>query len=178
MKNIDILIFCCLMILAACKSDPALVRIPAVDSTPPTLRWELHNESAMPNAVITEFKESSNITTIHRADKVHLYLVAEDLESGIRHAILTGQFDYLCIDPSAPDQGTNSHGSIPGQTIHLDMLTLQALKEWKLDGNWLLSNFECGAGYDYSKGKFELSGLAINPLKDTSISSLTIQVLP
>ena len=141
--------------LVACKSYPALVRIPSADTTPPALKLGTDNESATPNAVITEFKESTNVTPIHRADKVHLYLVAEDMESGIRHAILTGQFDYLWIDPSAPDQVTNSHGSIPGQTIHLDMLTLQSLKEWILDGNRLLANFECGTGLDYSKGKFE-----------------------
>lgn len=181
MKNIYCLfLLLLLMSMNACKNDPALVNIPGQDGSKPILYWELMIEtqgSGGPKMSTNTFKDPRNVTTLHRSDNAHLYLIADDHESGIRHASLGGEFDFLCLNPQKTVEGTNSHGSVPGQAINFDMMTTKAHRQWRLDGNKLLCNFECGTGYEYSKGKFEIKGVAVNQLKDTSTSVLTIQVI-
>ncbi len=176
------LILVMLGVMIACKqTDPSLTHIPKTDSTNPTLEWVLDIETAGaqgPVKATQTFKETNNIVSIKRTDKVHLYLLSNDNESGIVYSELKGEFDYLCIDPNVPEKGANSHGSIPGNYIAFDEMKIQAHKSWKLDGYRLLNNFSCDGEYTYSRGKFVLEGEAINHLKDTGKSNLVIQVLP
>lgn len=176
---LTIVIIC---LLTACKqTDPSLTYIPKSDGTKPMLEWLLDIETIGPQGPVTatqSFKETNNIVSIKRSDKAHLYLVSTDSESGIIYSVFKGEFDYLCVDPKAPEKGANSHGSLPGNYIAFDEMKVQAHKSWKLDGYRLLNNFSCDGEYAYSRGKFILAGEAVNHLKDTSKSNLVIQVLP
>lgn len=172
----------CIIAWSSCKNtDAALVSIPSKDGTKPALKWELEIETMGDkgsNTSVMTLDKEQNIAIIHKTDKAQIYLVSTDEESGIVHSALAGEFDFLCLDPNKSDQGTNSHGTIPGNSIDFAMLKIQGMRSWKLDGYRLLSNFECGAGYNYSKGKFELNGMAVNHLKDTARTQLSIQVIP
>jgi hypothetical protein len=183
MKQSMLPVLLCLPLLALffqacqpCCTDPLIVKIPNNDATPPTLRWEVAVLSQTPSGPIssmTMYSESVTNISVKTTDKVDVYLVARDVESGVKKMSMKGGFGYTCIPPGG---GTTIavDGYVPEKSMDFSALTTCGLKEWKVSTEALNVSLSCPNNGMLSGAMIGITGNGEN--FKGGVSSLTLNV--
>lgn len=85
--------------LAGCLKPIPRVVIPAADTTPPTLTWQLYN---MQTKERREIAQDGQTFDIPASDQFVVTVAAEDLNSGVKELTLSGKVQFKC------EQGTQA----------------------------------------------------------------------
>lgn len=185
MKKVHLLLGCALLLFAGCGGsgssscgDPALVAIPATDSSAPELTWYVTQASETPSgpvSAITPYTGSEVNVSADPTDEVKVYLVARDEQSGIAQVSMSGTFGQTCSTPSGPIAAS---GLLPEESQDLSFLTVCGMIEWRLDDIPINVGMSCGPGNTLTELNFVLTGTADNNTGTMAVSTLTITVAP
>ncbi|MCW5922266.1 MAG: hypothetical protein KIS77_07985 [Saprospiraceae bacterium] len=172
--------FCALLFQACqnCCTDPLVVKIPNNDATPPSLRWEVAVLSQTPSGPISSmnmYTEAVTNISVKTTDKVDVYLVARDDESGIKKASMKGGFGYTCIPPGG-GTAIAVDGFVPERSMDFSMLTTCGLKEWKIALEALNVSLSCPNNGALSGAMIGITGNGENFKGGTSSLTLNVNV--
>jgi len=79
--------------LAGCLKPVPRVAIPAADSSPPTLTWQLHNVQTKERREIVQDGQTFDVPS---TEQYVVTLAVEDLNSGVKEVTLSGNVRYTC----------------------------------------------------------------------------------
>lgn len=168
-----------LVLLQSCKpccNDPLIVKVPDSDATLPSLRWEVAVMSQTlsgPVSSMTMYSDPVTNITVKTTDKVDVYLIAVDNESGIKKMSMKGGFGYTCI-PQGGGTALAVDGIVPEQSMDFSPLTTCGIKEWKLSIAPLNVALSCPNSGLLSGGMIGITGSGEN--FKGGVSGLTLNV--
>jgi hypothetical protein len=79
--------------LVGCPQPIPRVPIPGSDASPPTMAWETYNMQTKESGSIVKDGQSIDVPS---SDQYVLTLLVEDLNSGVKDVVLSGNVQYVC----------------------------------------------------------------------------------
>ncbi len=158
--------------------DPKLVKVPAVDASPPAYHWEMsqavmHYDGTATSS-ISIIPAGTSVVNSTAADSVttNVYLTANDPESGVRCIYIKGGFGLTCINSDSTAIAID--GILKSQSYCVD-LTNCCLSELRLAVEDLGSHIQCPGDRMLSNGGVGLTGIVVNCKGGQDTVNLTVQ---
>lgn len=126
-----------------------------------------------PVSSMTMYSDPVTNIAVKTTDKVDIYLIAADNESGVKKISMKGGFGYTCI-PAGGGTALAVDGFIPEQSMDFSPLTTCGIKEWKLSIAPLNVALSCPNSGLLSGGSIGITGSGEN--FKGGVSSLTLNV--
>ncbi|MEO6308975.1 MAG: hypothetical protein ABIO96_08455 [Nitrospiraceae bacterium] len=79
--------------LVGCPQPIPRVSIPGSDASPPTMAWQTYNMQTKESGSIVKDGQSIDVPS---SDQYVLTLLVEDLNSGVKDVVLSGNVQYVC----------------------------------------------------------------------------------
>jgi hypothetical protein len=161
-----VLIVCFLPVISGCDK----LKLPASDSTPPTLKWKVYFFETSTEQEITA---TGQTVKVKAGKEVRVTLIAEDKDGGVKKISFGGGTTWGCISGGI---GQNKSG-----LLSTDVQNLSPDSDgYVLPSIFLMRsftmNFDCSSGYTLTGGKYELVGNAENYYGGTANSMLFLQL--
>lgn len=86
--------------LAGCLQPVPRVTIPATDTSPPTVIWQLYNTQTKERREVVQDAQTVDVAS---TEQYVVTLAAEDLNSGVKELTLSGNVQYKCEQGSQTD---------------------------------------------------------------------------
>jgi len=158
--------------------DPKLVKVPAVDPSPPAFHWEMSQTVSHSNGTVTSnisiVPGGTTIVNSTAADSVTttVYLAANDPESGVQCIYIQGGFGLTCMNSDSMVIAID--GILKSQSQCVDLTTC-CLKDLRIEVEDLGSSIHCPDGRTLSSGGVGLTGIIVNCKGMQDTVNLTVQ---
>ncbi|HXH85754.1 MAG TPA: hypothetical protein VNI35_02960 [Nitrospira sp.] len=158
---------------AGCLKPVPKVAIPGTDASPPKLVWEVYNLQSKERREITKDGQS---LVVAPGDLYVVTLAIEDLESGVKEVLLTGNADYKC------EQG----GQVEQKKYQLEPQEQKAAPDFEnkvpvrasLTSSVDLSKHGCKEHQRFGGGTISLIGKGQNFVNGAGVKTLRINLQP
>lgn len=171
--------FCMFAALAATACANAKVKLPASDSTPPTLVWNVYNHSTGAQA-----DHSGSPTLVVKRGEAHRIMLKANDPEGVKQIQLNpsvggGGMAWQCVTPPSSGSLAQSKTSVIGpqtQDLSPDASGLVLTSIFLIQE--MPFAMECQAGWLFNSGSAQLTGRASNYFGGTTTEVIHFNVVP